>query len=714
MTVSPSTLALSFLGESSHVTASVRDQNGQPFNTSVTWSSADPSVVTVSGSGDVTAAGNGTTTVNASAGSASATVTVTVQQVATQVTVVSGDGQSGTVGATLASALVAQSSDAEGAAVGNVAVSLAVTTGGGALSVTSVTTDADGRASSSWTLGTVAGTQEVTASIDGASGGTATFSAQAEAGPATTLRVESGNDQSGPKGFALAEPAVVELTDDFGNGVADGAVTFAVTAGGGTVDPTDATTGSDGLVQALWTMGPAQGANTMTATVPGLDPITFNATAVGISDLLVGAVTTSPGFPTPADALTATATITNIGDGPTVIDFPVRVLVDGVEKASLSVTALAAGAAFTVGLPVSALLDGTYAVSIEADPDGIVPESDETNNSALATVTSVTGAPLAVGTPVTGIAGAAGSVTWFTFEVPGPTAAPEASLVASLVRGGVGPQKPEAYLGESRVLNASAPESGFGAAAAGTVSQLEVTLSGGTGDADLGVNFGSRPLVLNDPWDCTSIGLDNEESCIITDPAPGTYHILVQGFVAFSGATLVANTVVTFPDLTVTSVDVTPASPTLSQTVDVDIVVSNLGDGPTVAGFTTQLLVDGVEAESSTVSALSSGGTANVSFTTGPLAEGGQTFKVVVDPVDAVEESNEASLPAPPWTGWLEARGARRSSPSRWRRPLPLRRGVQWPAPLRPVWGPRSSARRRVGHARSILMRALQATRLPQ
>ena len=114
MTISPSTLALTFLGESVRLTASVRDQNGQPFNTTVVWSSADPSVATTSASGDVTAAGNGTTTVNASAGSASAAVAVTVQQVASQVTIVSGDGQTETVGAALANPLVAQSSDAGG------------------------------------------------------------------------------------------------------------------------------------------------------------------------------------------------------------------------------------------------------------------------------------------------------------------------------------------------------------------------------------------------------------------------------------------------------------------------------------------------------------------------------------------------------------------------------------------------------------------------
>ncbi len=642
MTASPTTVALAFLGESTHLTASVRDQNGQPFNTSVTWSSADPSVATVSASGDVTAVANGTTQVNAAAGSVSATVAVTVQQVATQVTIVSGDGQTAAVGAALANPLVAQSSDAGGAAVGNTAMSLAVTTGGGALTETSVTTGADGRASSSWTLGTVAGTQEVTASIVGVTGGAARFTAEATAGAATAFAVESGNNQSGPKGFALAAPVVVKLSDEFGNGVADGSVTFAVTGGGGSVAPAVATTGSDGLAEAAWTMGPAQGPNVMTATVAGFDAVTLNATSVGIADLTVGAITTSPSFPTPADAITATATITNGGDGSTVIAFPVRVLVDNVEQATVTVAALAAGAAFTVNLPVGALAEGTHALSVEADPDANVPESDETNNTAAATVSSQTGTALAAGTPVTGLSGAAGTMTFFTFEVPGPTAAPGQAAVASSIQVGEGPQKPGPSVGDIRKVNPGPAATSSASVVTGTVSQLDVTLSGGTGDADLYVNFGDRPDVLAD-WDCFSLTFTSEETCTLTDPVPGTYHIGFQAFGAFSGLTVNAETVVTFPDLGVTSVNVTPASPTLTQTVDVDVVVSNIGDGPTVLDFDTRLMVDGVAVESTNVSALGTGGTANVSFTTGPLAEGDHTFGIEVDPADVIDESNEAN-----------------------------------------------------------------------
>ncbi len=329
----------------------------------------------------------------------------------------------------------------------------------------------------------------------------------------------------------------MKSADEFGNGVEGTSVTFAVTGGGGSVDPAAVTTGADGLAAASWTMGPTQGANAMTATAAGFDPVTFNATSVGVADLTVGAITTSPAFPTPADAITATATITNGGDGPTVIAFPVRVLVDAVEQASVTVASLGAGAEFTVSIPVGALPEGTHTLTVEADPNGNVPEADDTNNSAATTVSSQAGAALTAGTPVTGLSGATGSITFFTIEVPGPTAAPGEGPVASYIQVGEGPQKPGPAVGDIRRVNAGPAESSSASAVAGTVSQLDVTLTGGTGDADLYVNFGSRPDALGD-WDCFSLTFTNEETCTLMDPVPGVYHIGIQAFSAFPGLTL--------------------------------------------------------------------------------------------------------------------------------------------------------------------------------
>lgn len=69
---------------------------------------------------------------------------------------------------------------------------------------------------------------------------------------------------------------------------------------------------------------------------------------------------------------------------------------------------------------------------------------------------------------------------------------------------------------------------------------LRVSLSGGSGDADLIVRFGARPNP--EAYDCGSFGFDNDEECIIASPNAGTWHILVLGFDAYSGAQLLAET----------------------------------------------------------------------------------------------------------------------------------------------------------------------------
>ena len=83
-TISLSRTALSFpaLGDTVRLTATVRDQDGNLLTgTTVTWSSSNPDVATVSGSGLVTAAGNGDATVTASAGDIDGDVSVDVEQV---------------------------------------------------------------------------------------------------------------------------------------------------------------------------------------------------------------------------------------------------------------------------------------------------------------------------------------------------------------------------------------------------------------------------------------------------------------------------------------------------------------------------------------------------------------------------------------------------------------------------------------------------------
>src|SRR5262249_33998876 len=74
-------------------------------------------------------------------------------------------------------------------------------------------------------------------------------------------------------------PFVVTVRDAGGNPVSGFQVTFAVTAGGGTLSAATPLTDASGQAQTVLTLGKAAGANAVTATAPGLggSPLTFTA-----------------------------------------------------------------------------------------------------------------------------------------------------------------------------------------------------------------------------------------------------------------------------------------------------------------------------------------------------------------------------------------------------------------------------------------------------
>src|SRR5690554_4434346 len=67
-------------------------------------------------------------------------------------------------------------------------------------------------------------------------------------------------------------------------------------------------------------------------------------------------------------------------------------------------------------------------------------------------------------------------------------------------------------------------------------SQLRLQLSGGAGDADLYVRHGSAPTTS--AYNCRPYLTGNNETCTFNSPAAGTWHILVRGYNAYSGASL--------------------------------------------------------------------------------------------------------------------------------------------------------------------------------
>ncbi|WP_211371771.1 proprotein convertase P-domain-containing protein [Marilutibacter maris] len=132
----------------------------------------------------------------------------------------------------------------------------------------------------------------------------------------------------------------------------------------------------------------------------------------------------------------------------------------------------------------------SYAAAGSYDVTLTVTDDDGASNSRTRTVTvgSGGGNQLQNGVPVTGVSGAQASEQFWTMEVP-----------------------------------------------AGA-SNLQFVTSGGSGDADLYVKFGSAPTTGS--YDCRPYTGGNNETCSFASPQAGTWHVMVRGYSAFSGLSL--------------------------------------------------------------------------------------------------------------------------------------------------------------------------------
>ena len=95
---------------------------------------------------------------------------------------------------------------------------------------------------------------------------------------AKSISIINGNAQSGPGGDDLPDSLRVSVLGSDGGALVGATITWAVTTGGATVSPLTTTTGANGEAAAFVSLGPA-GPVTITATVHGLAPATFTATA---------------------------------------------------------------------------------------------------------------------------------------------------------------------------------------------------------------------------------------------------------------------------------------------------------------------------------------------------------------------------------------------------------------------------------------------------
>jgi alpha-tubulin suppressor-like RCC1 family protein len=214
---------------------------------------------------------------------------------------VSGNAQTGQIGAALTQLLTVKVIDAGGLPVKGASVTFAAKTGGGTMSPASGISDAAGLVTSIWTLGSTVGPQTAIAKLSGSFvSDSTTFSATATTGPAGVITLVSGNNQSAIVGAALALPLVVHVTDTFGNVAIGAKVTWTAGNLSGSVTPTIDSTGADGNASTTWTVGNTTATQTVTASVVGLPPIVFTASAsadtahVTLTALVGGSGQTAP------------------------------------------------------------------------------------------------------------------------------------------------------------------------------------------------------------------------------------------------------------------------------------------------------------------------------------------------------------------------------------------------------------------------------------
>ena len=194
------------------------------------------------------------------------------------ITAVEGAGQTANTGTALPITPAVKAARDDGSPLPNVNFSFAVTAGGGSLIGASAVTGVDGIARPTrWILGVVAGLNRIEATTFGhpALG----FQATGVAASPAAVTATAGTTLSGLFGNYLTGTPQVTVTDASGNPVAGTQVGFLITQGGGSLTAASVATDFAGHASPTsWRLGPA-GAQSLSATVTGLPPVVFNATA---------------------------------------------------------------------------------------------------------------------------------------------------------------------------------------------------------------------------------------------------------------------------------------------------------------------------------------------------------------------------------------------------------------------------------------------------
>ncbi len=136
-----------------------------------------------------------------------------------------------------------------------------------------------------------------------------------------------------------------------------------------------------------------------------------------------------------------------------------------------------------------------------------------------------------------GACGVASAATDLGYSATDVAAAFTAVGVTCSTGGGGGTQLQNG-VAKTGLAGSSGTELSYTVVVAAGASNLSIVTSGGTGDADLYVKFGSAPTTSS--YNCRPYLNGNNETCTFAAPQAGTYYVKVRGYTTFSGVSLKA------------------------------------------------------------------------------------------------------------------------------------------------------------------------------
>ncbi len=311
---------------------------------------------------------------------------------------------------------------------------------------------------------------------------------------ASAVGIVSGNNQEALRNEPLPEPLVVQVEDRGGHGVAGLPVVFRPSAESGSASPDSVVTDDEGQASTVWTLGSKFGAQSLTIWAPGGVQNIAAARATSdnpLPDLSVERFDVSRDEPSTLEMIEVGALIGNNGDGQSPDSFAVSLLVDGAALETVYVSQLQPEDTATVSFAAAGPFDqGSRRLAVVIDPDGGIDEWEKANNTGEKQLTVLHQEVIALRQSVTVSSSTVNEVLLFRIDIT------EASDEA-----------------------------------------LNVELSGGSGDADMFVHYGSRPD-HHYKYRCPSGNAASDELCQMVPTRVGTYHVAVHAYTTFGPSTL--------------------------------------------------------------------------------------------------------------------------------------------------------------------------------